>query len=224
MIPVRVRHRGLVGYESTFAEMQAFNRSRDASTPDEIWILEHPPVYTLGLAGRRKHIHDSGVIPVVQVDRGGQVTYHGPGQLIIYPLLDLKRNGLGIRYYVHLLEQAVIDMLAGLSIDAARRARAPGVYTDRGKIAALGVRVRRGCCYHGLALNVAMDLSPFSGIDPCGYEGLDVTQISDYGVSMTTETAAEQLLPLLLRHLQLEPPGLAAPPRRPGGEAAGIEA
>ena len=154
----------------------------------------------------------------MHVDRGGQVTYHGPGQLVVYLLLDLKRNAVGIKYYVHLLEQAVIDMLAGLSIDAARRTRAPGVYVDDRKIAALGIRVRGGCCYHGLALNVAMDLAPFQGINPCGYQALEVTQISQYGVDLGTREAADLLLPALMKVLGFDrqqlltgaPRGLAA--------------
>lgn len=213
MKTVNVRFPGRVDYEKAWRAMQAFNDERRADTTDEIWCLEHPPVYTLGLAGRTEHILDAGGVPVVQTDRGGQVTYHGPGQLVVYLLLDLKRSGIGIRYYVHLLEQAVIDMLAGLSVDAGRRARAPGVYVDGKKIAALGVRVRGGGCYHGLALNVDMDLSPFDGINPCGYEALEVTQISDYGTSLTTREAAACLLPEMTKllgyerhHTQTDPP------------------
>ena len=198
MKTVYIRHLGQVGYEPAYTAMQAFNSSRRADTVDEIWCLEHPPVYTLGLAGRAEHILDAGDIPLVHADRGGQVTYHGPGQLVVYLLLDLKRNAISIKHYVRLLEQAVIGMLADLSISAERRTRAPGVYVDDRKIAALGVRVRGGCCYHGLALNVNMDLAPFQGINPCGYQGLEVTQISDYGVDLNTREAADLLLPRLL--------------------------
>lgn len=204
MIPVDLRTPGLVDYERAYHDMRRFNDARDGSTMDEIWIVEHPPVYTLGLAGRREHILDGGGMPVIQTDRGGQVTYHGPGQLVMYLLLDMKRLGIGVREYVSLLEQSVIDMLAEMNINAARRARAPGVYVDDCKIAALGVRIRRGCCYHGLALNVDMDLEPFAGINPCGYEGLEVTQLSHYGIHMTVHEAAERLLPFLMRHLGLE--------------------
>jgi len=196
-----VRYLERVDYEPAYQAMQAFNAARQPDMVDEIWCLEHSPVYTLGLAGRMEHILDAGDIPVVKVDRGGQVTYHGPGQLVVYLLLDLKRSGIGIRAYVQRLEQSVIDMLAGLGVDAARRERAPGVYVDGRKIAALGVRVRGGCCYHGLALNVAMDLAPFRGIDPCGYRDLEVTQISDYGISLTAREAADCLLPELRRQL-----------------------
>lgn len=212
MIPAIVRHLGPAEYAPTYRAMRDFNSGRDAGTTDEIWTLEHPPVYTLGLSGRREHILDAGDIPVAQVDRGGQVTYHGSGQLIVYPLLDLKRNGIGIKYYVHLLEQAVIDMLGELTIEASRRDRAPGVYADGRKIAALGVRVSRGCCYHGLALNVDMDLTPYAGINPCGYEGLEATQISDYGVFLTPQEAAEKLLPILMRQLGLEQADIMVPP------------
>jgi lipoyl(octanoyl) transferase len=218
MRPVRVRHLGRVPYAGSYDEMRAFNTAREADCVDEIWTLEHEPVYTLGLAGRREHILDAAGIPVLATDRGGQVTYHGPGQLVVYLLLDLQRAGIGIRDYVGRLEQALIDMLAGLGIAAARREGAPGVYADGRKIAALGVRVRRGCCYHGLALNVAMDLGPFAGIHPCGYAGLEVTQISDYGVSLTTAQAAERLLPQLLRQLDLQQSAATA-----GRAAAGLQ-
>lgn len=204
MTPVKLRNPGFISYERAFHDMRLFNDTRDASTMDEIWMLEHPPVYTLGLAGRREHILDAGGIPVMQTDRGGQVTYHGPGQLVIYLLLDMKRLGIGVREYVTLLEQSVIDMLAEMRINAARRSRAPGVYVEDRKIAALGVRIRRGCCYHGLALNLNMDLKPFSGINPCGYEGLEVAQLNDYGICMTVHDAGERLLPYLMRHLGLE--------------------
>ena len=192
---------GLTEYRASLAAMQAFTESRRQDTSDEIWCLEHAPVYTLGMAGKQEHILAPGGIGVIKTDRGGQVTFHGPGQLVIYLLLDLKRGGLSIKRYVRLLEQALINMLADFSIDAARKERAPGVYIQGRKIAALGVRVRRGCCYHGLALNVAMDLSPFSGINPCGYPGLEVTQLKDQGIDMTVIQAGNCLVPYLIAEL-----------------------
>lgn len=190
-----VRRLGRCDYEATVERMQAFTDARDDATADELWLLEHPPVYTLGRAGREAHLLDAGGIPVVRTDRGGQITYHGPGQLIAYTLIDLQRLGLGIRPFVNLLEQALIDLLAGLSIEAARRAGAPGVYVGPDKIAALGLRVRRGRSYHGLSLNVAMDLAPFGGIDPCGFPGLGVTQVRDLTAPGHEDTA--QLLDIL---------------------------
>jgi lipoyl(octanoyl) transferase len=159
--------------------MRAFTDGRGEGQADELWLLEHAPVYTLGQAGRPAHLHDPAGIPVIQSDRGGQVTYHGPGQLIAYVLVDLRRASIGVKGLVRLLEQAVIDLLATYGVDALARADAPGVYVDGAKIASLGLRVRNGCSYHGLALNVAMDLSPFARIDPCGYPGLTVTQMAD---------------------------------------------
>ena len=161
--------------------MQRLTEDRDEATPDALWLVEHDPVFTLGQAGRREHVLDVGDIPLLQVDRGGQVTYHGPGQLVAYPLLDLRRLRLGVRDYVHRIEQAVIDTLGHWNIGATRRAGAPGVYVDDAKVAALGIRVRRGCAFHGLALNVDMDLAPFSRIDPCGYAGLRVASMLDFG-------------------------------------------
>ena len=178
---------GLQDYLATLSAMRAFTDARDADTPDELWLLEHPPVFTLGQAGRREHLLSPGDIPVIQVDRGGQVTYHGPGQLIAYLLLDLRRVGLGVKRLVNMLEQTAIDLLGTYGIEATRRADAPGVYVAEAKIASLGLRVRNGCCYHGLAVNVAMDLEPFRRINPCGYAGLTMTQIADLvsGVSVT---------------------------------------
>jgi lipoyl(octanoyl) transferase len=176
-----VRRLGLCEYVRTWRAMQAFTDGRGPETPDELWLLEHSPVYTLGQAGRPEHVLDAGGIPVIRVDRGGQVTYHGPGQLVVYVLVDLRRAGFGVKRLVHLLEQSVINLLAGYGIDSAARPDAPGVYVGDAKIAALGLRVRKGCSFHGLALNVAMDLEPFSRINPCGYSGLAVTQISDLG-------------------------------------------
>ncbi|WP_366949800.1 lipoyl(octanoyl) transferase LipB [Immundisolibacter sp.] len=176
---LRLRRRGRVDYAACLAAMQEFTDRRDADTADELWLVEHPPVFTLGLAGEPRHVLDAGDIPVVRCDRGGQVTYHGPGQVVLYALLDLNRMGLGVKALVTTLEQAVIDLLAGLDIAAERRPGAPGVYVAGAKIAALGLRVRRGCCYHGLSVNVAMDLAPFGRINPCGYAGLAVTQLRD---------------------------------------------
>lgn len=176
---LRLRRRGRVDYAACLADMQSFTDQRGADTPDELWLVEHPPVFTLGLAGKPEHVLDAGDIPVLRCDRGGQVTYHGPGQVVLYALLDLNRAGLGVKALVTTLEQAVIDLLAGLDITAQRHPGAPGVYVAGAKIAALGLRVRRGCCYHGLSLNVAMDLAPFARINPCGYAGLAVTQLRD---------------------------------------------
>jgi len=161
--------------------MRAFTDGRTQDTPDELWLLQHAPVFRLGQAGRAEHLLDPGDIPVIQTDRGGQVTYHGPGQLVAYLLVDLRRVGLGVKGLVHLLEGAVIGLLAGYGIEAEARADAPGVYVAEAKIASLGLRVRRGCSYHGLSLNVDMDLTPFLRINPCGYPGLAVTQLADLG-------------------------------------------
>ncbi len=166
-------------YAGVWRAMQDFTDRRVADTPDELWLLEHPAVFTLGQAGRAEHVLDPGEIPVIKVDRGGQVTFHGPGQLVAYLLLDLRAAGLGIKRLVHLLEQAVVTLLAGYGIVSNPRPDAPGVYVEGAKIASLGLRVRRGCSFHGLALNVDMDLGPFSRINPCGYPGLAVTQIAD---------------------------------------------
>ncbi len=161
--------------------MQAFTDARDEATPDELWLVEHDPVFTLGQAGKPEHVLMPGDIPVLHVDRGGQVTYHGPGQIVLYPLLDLRRLKVGVREYVCRIEQAIIDTLGDWNIEAVRREGAPGVYVAGAKIAALGIRVRRGCTFHGLAFNIAMDLSPFQRINPCGFEGLQVTSLVDLG-------------------------------------------
>lgn len=173
--------------------MQDFTARRDAATADELWLLEHPPVFTQGQAGRPEHLRAATGIPLVAVDRGGQITYHGPGQAVVYVLVDLRRRGYGIRELVVRMEQAVIDLLADHGIAASRLSGAPGVYVGGAKIAALGLRVRHGCTYHGLALNVDMDLAPFAAIDPCGYPGLAVTQCRDLGVGLTPPQAAERL-------------------------------
>lgn len=192
---VFVRRLGVTDYESVWREMQSFTAARNAQTPDELWSVEHPPVYTLGVAAKPEHLPraDNG-IPLVKTDRGGQITYHGPGQIVIYTLLDLRRRNLGVRALVRRLEQAVIELLEGYRIDANGREDAPGVYVAGAKIAALGLRVRNGCCYHGLSLNVDMDLTPFGAINPCGYPGLEVTQLRDLGVSDPAEAIAEKLL------------------------------
>jgi len=179
MAPLKIRQLGHQEYETTWRAMQGFTEQRDKATIDEFWCVEHPPVFTLGRAGRREHIHNVGNIPVIHVDRGGQITYHGPGQVVIYLLLDLRRRSWGIRHLVSLIETAIIEMLANHRIEAAIKQGAPGVYVGDDKIAALGLRVRKGCTFHGLSLNVAMDLEPFTRVDPCGYPGLQVTQSGD---------------------------------------------
>jgi lipoyl(octanoyl) transferase len=201
--PVVVRHLGLAPYVPTWQAMQRFTAERTAATPDEIWFLEHPPVFTLGMNASRAHLLAPGDIPVVQIDRGGQVTYHGPGQLVVYPLLDLNRQRLGIRDFVMALERAVIELAAQYGIHAECRRNAPGVYVAGAKLASLGVRVRRGGSYHGLALNVAMDLEPFSRINPCGYAGLEMTQLSDLGGPRTVGACAAALEPHLRHALRL---------------------
>ena len=189
----RIRRLGLVDYEPTWREMQQFTDARDARTRDEIWLLEHPPVFTLGMNGRREHLRDPGAIPVVQVDRGGQVTYHGPGQLVLYPLFDLRRLRLGIRELVVALEQSVVGYAAQFGIDAAGRRDAPGVYVDGAKLASVGLRVRRGASYHGLSVNVSLDLEPFRRIDVCGYPGLAVTRFADLGAAVGVGEAGEAI-------------------------------
>lgn len=196
---MRVRHLGLVDYAATFASMQAFTAQRDAATPDELWLLEHAPVFTLGLNADASHVLASGDIPVVKVDRGGQVTYHGPGQLVAYVLIDLQRRRLGVRTLVTALENAVIATLAGYGIVAAADPKAPGVYVNGAKIASLGLRIRRGASYHGLALNVDMDLEPFRRINPCGHAGLAVTQVAALGGPRDLSVVAADLEQQLVR-------------------------
>jgi lipoyl(octanoyl) transferase len=190
--PLSVQYRGLADYETTWRDMQAFTASRTANTTDELWFLEHPPVYTLGRNGKREHLHDTGDIPVIPVDRGGQVTYHGPGQLVVYTLLDLTRRRLGVQSLVRLLEQTVIDLLADYRVPAHRRDKAPGVYVDNRKIAALGLRVKKGCAFHGLSLNVDMDLAPFTRINPCGFSDLEVTHMAALGIDISLAGAAHR--------------------------------
>src|SRR6202034_3180690 len=202
-----IRDLGLVPYEPTWRAMQRFTDERDAATPDEIWLLQHPPVFTLGLNAKREHLLAPGDIPVIQVDRGGQVTYHGPGQLMIYPLLNLRRRKLGVRDLVVALENAVIDYAAELGISASGSRQAPGVYVEGAKLASVGLRIRRGACYHGMALNVALDLQPFERINVCGYKDLRVTRLADLGVSAGVDSVAQDLLPHLLRRLGYAPAG-----------------
>jgi len=192
-LPLIVRDLGCQDYETVWRAMQAFTQQRTADSPDELWLVEHPAVFTLGLNGKREHLLRPGEIPVINVDRGGQVTYHGPGQLVFYPLLNLQRHQLGVRQLVSLLEQLIIDLLAGHQISAQHRADAPGVYVGEAKIAALGLRIKRGCSYHGLALNINMDLEPFSRINPCGYKNMPVTQCLDLGIQANIKTIAKQL-------------------------------
>jgi lipoyl(octanoyl) transferase len=200
---VPVRQLGLVDYVPAWRAMQSFTATRERATRDELWLLEHPPVYTLGVAGRAEHRpRVANGIPVVKVDRGGQITYHGPGQVVLYVLLDMKRRGLGVRPLVRMLEQAVIDLLAAHGVPSEGRRDAPGVYVGAAKIAALGLRIRNGCCYHGLALNVDMDLAPFHAIDPCGYTGLAVTQARDIGIRAAPQSLGKELVGHLLNGLQ----------------------
>ena len=192
-----VRDLGRRAYEPVWRAMQAFTDARDEATPDELWLVEHDPVFTLGQAGKPEHVLLPGDIPVLHVDRGGQVTYHGPGQLVAYPLLDLRRLRIGVRDYVCRIEQAVIDTLADWNIEGRRRDGAPGVYVDGAKVAALGIRVRRGCTFHGLAFNIGMDLEPFSRINPCGFAGLEVVAMRDLG----GPSGIDAVKPALLGHL-----------------------
>jgi lipoyl(octanoyl) transferase len=209
----RVRELGRRDYLPVWRAMQAFTDARDEATPDELWLVEHAPVFTQGQAGKAEHVLGPGDIPVVQVDRGGQVTYHGPGQLVAYPLIDLRRAGIGVRELVTRIEQAVIDTLATWGIAAARREGAPGVYVDGAKVMALGLRVRRGCSFHGLAFNVAMDLAPYARINPCGFQGLRVTQVLDLGGPGELGEVAPLLVRELSRQLGLAPhPGPAELP------------
>jgi len=216
MMDVRVRHLGLQDYLPIYEAMKKFTAERDATTPDEIWVLEHPPVYTLGQAGDSSHllVKDSK-IPLVPIDRGGQITYHGPGQIVVYLLLDLRRRKLFVRDLVNRIEQAIIDTLADFKVLGERHAGAPGIYLSQdnhvasnligAKIAALGLKVTKQCCYHGLALNVHMDLSPFEAINPCGYPGLKTIDLSALGVSDNTGVVAESLLSHLSKQLEVRP-------------------
>lgn len=195
---VLVRELGCVSYEHAWRAQQAFTATRDGQTVDEIWLLEHPAVYTVGRKGRARRLPNELGVPLVHSDRGGDLTYHGPGQLIAYILMDLQRRGFGVRELVSRLEQTVIDFLAAHALQAHRRAGAPGVYVQGRKLAALGLRVQRGCSYHGLALNVDLDLRPFTAIDPCGYAGLEVTRLTDLGLALSVAHAATWFLPHLI--------------------------
>jgi len=197
----QLRWLGRVAYEPTWRAMQQFTDTRTADTPDEVWLLEHEPVFTLGMNADRSHLLEPGDIPVVQIDRGGQVTYHGPGQLVVYPLIDVRRAGLGVRDLVSALEGAVIDHGAQHGIHARCRKGAPGVYVGDAKLASVGLRIRRGGSYHGLALNVNMDLSPFARINPCGYTGLAMTQLASLGGPVSVERVGAEFGPLLLARL-----------------------
>jgi lipoyl(octanoyl) transferase len=199
-----LRWLGCVAYEPTWRAMQRLVDQRGPGTPDEIWFLEHPPVFTLGMNSRPEHLLATGDIPVVQIDRGGQVTYHGPGQLVVYPLLDLGRARLGVRALVEGIERAIVGTVAEWGIEALGRRDAPGVYVGPRKLASVGLRIRRGFCYHGLALNVAMDLEPFRRINPCGYTGLEMTQVSELGGPSDLGVVADALAPRLLSALGLE--------------------
>jgi lipoyl(octanoyl) transferase len=212
-MPVTVKSLGLTEYEPVWRAMQAFTDSRDADTADEIWFTEHRPVFTLGVNASRDHLLAPGEIPVVQVDRGGQVTYHGPGQLMIYPLLDLRRANLGVRALVTALEQAAVALAAAYGIEAASRCDAPGVYASGVKFASVGLRVRRGASFHGMALNVDMDLEPFGRINPCGYNELEVTDLARLGAPLSPDAARDALLQLLGR-LGLESGELGPTPCR----------
>ena len=200
----KIRHLGEVDYQHSWQKMQEFTDARRPDTPDELWFLQHPPVYTLGKNGKPEHVLKPADIPVINSDRGGQVTYHGPGQIVVYTLLDLKRLNMGVRELVTVLEQSIIDLLATYGIESKARRDAPGVYVNDAKIAALGLRVRRGCSFHGLALNVDMDLEPFSRINPCGYEGLQVTRLKDRVADIDINHVVDALQPILLKNLNYE--------------------
>jgi lipoyl(octanoyl) transferase len=203
---VNIRDLGLSDYQSVWDDMRSFTEQRNESTTDEIWVVEHPAVFTLGLNGKAEHIIDAHDIPIIQCDRGGQVTFHGPGQLVVYVLVDLQRRHWGVKKLVNRIEQVVIDVLEDYAIEAERKKNAPGVYVDNAKIAALGLRVRRGCSYHGLSLNVDMDLTPFSYINPCGYEGLASVQMKQLNPTANIQDVKKRLLDHLNRQLfQLNP-------------------
>jgi lipoyl(octanoyl) transferase len=209
-----IRHLGLVPYEPTWRAMQRFTDDRGSSTRDEIWFVEHPPVFTLGLNASREHVLRPGDIPVVQIDRGGQVTYHGPGQLVVYPLIDLRRHPLGVRELVVALENAIIAYVAELGVAATGSRAAPGVYVDGAKLASVGLRIRRGASYHGLALNVSLDLQPFERINVCGHPGLTVTRLADHVARLArpgaVDAVAAGLTPHLFQQLKFGP-GYGAP-------------
>jgi lipoyl(octanoyl) transferase len=200
---IEIRSLGMQEYEPLWRDMQDFTNKRDSTTPDEIWFTEHPPVFTLGLSASREHLLAPGDIPTIQIDRGGQVSYHGPGQLMIYPLIDLKRARLGVRNLVTALEQSIVDLAAQYDIEARSRKDAPGVYVNGVKLASVGLRVRRNSSYHGMALNVDMDLEPFNRINTCGFSDLEVTCLAELGISRELSEVQQDLEPHLLRHLGL---------------------
>jgi len=200
--PIHIKSLGMVDYEPTWRAMQRFTAERTGETVDEIWLVQHPPVYTQGQAGKPEHLLHHTDIPVVKIDRGGQITYHGPGQIVAYTLLDLHRWKINVRELVRLMEQAVVGLLAEYGVKAEGRADAPGVYVGDAKIASLGLKIKKGCSYHGLAFNVDMDLSPFDNINPCGYEGLRVTQCVELGVTVPLEELQAELTQNLVHGLQ----------------------
>lgn len=200
----KVRHLGEVDYQQTWQKMQDFTNSRQQDTVDELWFLQHPPVYTLGKNGKLEHVLNPADIPVINSDRGGQVTYHGPGQIVVYTMLDLNRLQIGVRQLVTVIEQSIIELLASYGVNSSARRDAPGVYVNDAKIAALGLRVRKGCSFHGLALNVDMDLEPFSRINPCGYKGLEVTQLKNLVTELEIKGVVDNLQQILLNNLSYE--------------------
>jgi len=202
ILPPEIKTLGRTEYKTTWKAMKVFTDNRNAQTCDELWLTEHEPVFTQGLNGKADHLLDTGEIPVVQIDRGGQVTYHGPGQILLYCLLDISRLQVGVRSLVTLLEQTVIEFLQTFNIAADSHPDAPGVYVKGAKIAALGLKIRKGCCYHGLSFNHEMDLSPFSRINPCGLKNLEVTQLADFNIDINMEEAAFQLSSLLCQKLE----------------------
>lgn len=204
-LPLEIRRLGRRFYQPVFEDMRCFTDARTLQTRDELWLVEHEPVLTQGLAGRPEHVLRGSGIPLVQTDRGGQVTYHGPGQLVAYPLLDIDRRGLGVRCLVDRLEQTVIDLLADFGIQGGRRDGMPGVYVDQAKIASIGLKVRRGRCYHGLAFNIDLDLGPFALINPCGYAGLAVTRLVDHAPEASFGTVAERFVTVFCEVLQYDP-------------------
>lgn len=203
-LPLKVRRLGRCAYGPVFDDMRRFTDARTPASCDELWLVEHEPVLTQGLAGRPEHVLRMSDIPLIQTDRGGQVTYHGPGQLVAYPLLDIDRRRLGVRCLVNRLEQIIIDLLAGFGIQGARREGMPGVYVERAKIASIGLKVRRGRCYHGLAFNIDLDLAPFALINPCGYAGLAVTRLVDHAPAADFQAVAEKLVTAFCEVLQYD--------------------
>ncbi len=202
--PITCRHLGEVDYLKSWQNMQTFTNTRNQQTTDELWFLQHPPVYTLGKNGKPEHVLSPEDIPVINSDRGGQVTYHGPGQVVVYTLLDLKRLKIGVRELVTMLEQSIITLLSDYQITASAKQEAPGVYVNDAKIAALGLRVRKGCSFHGLALNVDMNLEPFSRINPCGYQGLEVAQLKNFIKDVNISEVVVDLQQRLLKNLCAE--------------------